>query len=216
MVKSRGSRLSAAARREQLLAHALPVFARTGYAAASTRQLASAAGVTEPILYRHFRGKEALFAAVLGLAAARIGASLRALPAGLGGLRSQLEALAAALPELLDRHAAEFRVLGAAAAAPANRQQAVALQKAFAQLEQAVAARLAGPVERGEAGWRGGVDASLAATFLLQVGFGHVLLRTAGSASLSRDDLRARMVDLLAAALLSAPRVGAGTARGER
>ncbi len=216
MVKPGSSRLSAEARRGQLLAQALPVFARAGYAATSTRQLAAAAQVTEPILYRHFRGKEALFAAVLGLAAVRIATSLAALPTSRGGLQAQLEGLAGALPELLDRHAAEFRVLGAAAAAPANRQQATALQKAFAHLEQAVAARLAGSAEAGEAGWRDGVDVGLAATFLLQVGFGHVLLRTAGSASLSRDDLRVRMVELLAAALLSPPRGRARSARGAR
>ena len=47
-------RLPAGERREALLAAALPVFAVRGYEGATTRDLAAAAGVTEPVLY-HIR-----------------------------------------------------------------------------------------------------------------------------------------------------------------
>jgi len=55
------SRLPAAARREQLLDVAAELFARAGYARATTAELAKAAGVTEPIIYRHFASKRDLF-----------------------------------------------------------------------------------------------------------------------------------------------------------
>lgn len=59
------SRLPAAQRREQLLDCAAELFARYGYARATTAELARAAGVTEPILYRHFASKRDLFAALI-------------------------------------------------------------------------------------------------------------------------------------------------------
>lgn len=59
------SRLPAAQRREQLLDTAADLFARLGYSGATTAQLAKAAGVTEPIIYRHFASKRDLFIALV-------------------------------------------------------------------------------------------------------------------------------------------------------
>lgn len=59
------TRLPASQRREQLLDCAADLFAKMGYARATTAQLARAAGVTEPIIYRHFDSKRDLFAALI-------------------------------------------------------------------------------------------------------------------------------------------------------
>src|SRR5215510_3097069 len=59
------SRLPASKRREQLLDCAAELFAHNGYARATTAQLAKAAGVTEPIIYRHFDSKRDLFVALI-------------------------------------------------------------------------------------------------------------------------------------------------------
>ncbi len=59
------TRLPAARRREQLLDTAVNLFATRGYGGATTAELAKAAGVTEPIIYRHFDSKKALFIAVI-------------------------------------------------------------------------------------------------------------------------------------------------------
>lgn len=58
-------RLPAAKRREQLLDCAMELFARVGYARATTAELARKAGVTEPIIYRHFDSKKDLFVALI-------------------------------------------------------------------------------------------------------------------------------------------------------
>jgi len=63
------ARLPAAKRREQLLNCAAQLFAQQGYARATTAQLAKAAGVTEPIIYRHFASKRDLFIALIERAA---------------------------------------------------------------------------------------------------------------------------------------------------
>ncbi len=59
------NRLPASKRREQLLDCAAELFAKMGYARATTAQLARAAGVTEPIIYRHFESKRDLFVALI-------------------------------------------------------------------------------------------------------------------------------------------------------
>ncbi len=59
------TRMPAAQRREQLLDVAADLFAQHGYARATTAELAKAAGVTEPIIYRHFKSKKNLFIALI-------------------------------------------------------------------------------------------------------------------------------------------------------
>lgn len=51
--------------RQRILKAAAQVFAEDGYARATTRALAAAAGVNEVTLFRHFGNKENLFAAVI-------------------------------------------------------------------------------------------------------------------------------------------------------
>ena len=58
-------RLSAPERREALLEAALHVFAEGSYSGATTAEIARAAGVSEPILYRHFASKRELYLAVI-------------------------------------------------------------------------------------------------------------------------------------------------------
>ncbi|MEM9064845.1 MAG: TetR/AcrR family transcriptional regulator [Planctomycetota bacterium] len=58
-------RMPAAERREQLLDVAADLFSTQGYARTTTAQLAKAAGVTEPIIYRHFASKRDLFVALI-------------------------------------------------------------------------------------------------------------------------------------------------------
>jgi AcrR family transcriptional regulator len=47
--------------REAIVKAAVRIFAENGFAGASTREICRAAGVTRPVLYYHFRGKEHLY-----------------------------------------------------------------------------------------------------------------------------------------------------------
>lgn len=58
-------KLSAAARRAQLVEVGRSVFAARGYEATSVEEIAEKAGVSKPILYQHFGGKEGLYAVVV-------------------------------------------------------------------------------------------------------------------------------------------------------
>lgn len=59
------ARMRAPERRRQLLEVAARVFAQRGYRGATTAELAAEAGVTEPILYRHFESKLDLFVTLI-------------------------------------------------------------------------------------------------------------------------------------------------------
>lgn len=58
-------RLPASERRAAVLDTACRVFARCSYHGATTAEIAREAGVTEPILYRHFDSKQALYLACI-------------------------------------------------------------------------------------------------------------------------------------------------------
>src|SRR5712671_2454297 len=59
------ARLRKAERKRQLLTHAKQLFVKHGYQDTTTEKIAGAAGVSEPVLYRHFESKKALFLEVL-------------------------------------------------------------------------------------------------------------------------------------------------------
>ncbi|NKY17347.1 TetR/AcrR family transcriptional regulator [Tsukamurella spumae] len=57
--------MTAAQRRNQLVDTARSVFADRGYAAATIEEVAAKAGVSKPVVYEHFGGKEGLYAVVV-------------------------------------------------------------------------------------------------------------------------------------------------------
>src|SRR5262245_43228561 len=59
------SRLRKPERKRQLLVHAKQLFLELGYHHTTTEKSAQAAGITEPVLYRHWDSKKALFLDVL-------------------------------------------------------------------------------------------------------------------------------------------------------
>ncbi|MDX6593684.1 MAG: hypothetical protein QOJ13_2880 [Gaiellales bacterium] len=59
------SRLTSDERRTAILTAARHVFARRGFHGAGTAEIAREAGCSEPMLYKHFASKQALFAATL-------------------------------------------------------------------------------------------------------------------------------------------------------
>jgi len=58
-------RMSATDRRNQLIDVAIDLFSRKGFAGTTTKEIATAAGVTEAIIFRHFATKQDLYKAIL-------------------------------------------------------------------------------------------------------------------------------------------------------
>jgi AcrR family transcriptional regulator len=59
------NRLSGSERREAIIEAALCLFSEKGFRGVTTRELAAAVGVTEPVLYQHFKTKSDLFRALV-------------------------------------------------------------------------------------------------------------------------------------------------------
>ena len=60
-------RLDSDERRKTIVAAAVPLFARKGFAGTTTRELAEAANISEALLFRHFPSKKHLYSEILQL-----------------------------------------------------------------------------------------------------------------------------------------------------
>jgi AcrR family transcriptional regulator len=58
-------RLSSIERRQAIIQTAIRLFAQTGFRGTTTRELAQAVGVSEPVLYQHFPSKSDLYKAII-------------------------------------------------------------------------------------------------------------------------------------------------------
>jgi TetR/AcrR family transcriptional regulator len=65
MAAAKHVRLSALDRRQQLVSVAIDLFSQKGFSGTTTREIAAAAGVTEAIIFRHFKTKEQLYTAII-------------------------------------------------------------------------------------------------------------------------------------------------------
>src|SRR4051812_3607686 len=61
----RCGRMSSDDRRAMILDTACSLFAQKGFRGTTTRELAAAVGVTEPVLYEHFKTKSDLYSAII-------------------------------------------------------------------------------------------------------------------------------------------------------
>lgn len=84
-------RLTASARREQILDVAVRVFATRGFHSTSMNDVAEAAGVTKPVLYQHFESKQQLYRALLDVAGGRLRAAIDSAVRGASDGKQQTE-----------------------------------------------------------------------------------------------------------------------------
>src|SRR6478735_5497243 len=94
------TRLTAEERRPQVLAAALPEFAKGGLSGTSTEDIARRAGISHPYLFRLFPTKKALFIAVVEECFERVAQSFLDAAGDLHG-QDALDAMGASYGELL-------------------------------------------------------------------------------------------------------------------
>lgn len=98
-------------RREQLLDIGRGLFAERGLDGTSVEEIASAAGVSKPVVYEHFGGKEGLYAVVVDR---EFESLLRLVTESLNSAihyRGKLEKAALALLQYIEEHPDGFRIL---------------------------------------------------------------------------------------------------------
>ena len=109
--RPRGTRLPRLARRRQLLDAAMEVFVARGYHAAAMDEIAERAGVSKPVLYQHFPGKQELYLALLDESVETlIGAVADAMRSTTDN-RQRVTATFAAYFEYVAEHSGTFRLV---------------------------------------------------------------------------------------------------------
>ena len=104
-------RLSAEARRAQLIAIAREVFVEDGYDGAGMEAIATRAGVTKPVLYQHFESKKELYLALLGEDMTALQASVENALDSAKTNRERIERGLAAYFEFIDENEGSFHLL---------------------------------------------------------------------------------------------------------
>lgn len=108
--RGRRVRMTGAERREQLLDIGRVLFAEKGFEGTSVEEIAAKAGVSKPVVYEHFGGKEGLYAVVVDREMRQLlGMVTGALTAG--HPRELLEQAAFALLDYIERYTDGFRIL---------------------------------------------------------------------------------------------------------
>lgn len=104
------TRMSGQQRREQLLDVGRTLFAKRGFDGTSIEEIAAKAGVSKPIVYEHFGGKEGLYAVVVDREIADL---LLRVTSALTGERPRelLEQAAMALLSYIEENSDGFRIL---------------------------------------------------------------------------------------------------------
>jgi AcrR family transcriptional regulator len=109
--RPRGTRLPRLARRRQLLDAAMEVFVARGYHAAAMDEIADRAGVSKPVLYQHFPGKQELYLALLDESVDRLIEAVEAALRSTADNRQRVNATFAAYYEYIAEHTGTFRLV---------------------------------------------------------------------------------------------------------
>lgn len=137
-------RMRAQQRRRQLLEVAASLFARLGYRGTTTAELAKAAGITEPILYRHFTNKLDLFVTLVDEVGHEVIAGWQKALEGIEEPLRRLDIILAGNPATHERGRSVYRVIfQAMTEAEGDRDIARALKRHISRLHKFIASELA-------------------------------------------------------------------------
>ncbi|HYE18303.1 MAG TPA: TetR/AcrR family transcriptional regulator [Tepidisphaeraceae bacterium] len=167
-------RLKAPQRREQLIEVATKLFAKFGYEATTTFKIAEAAGVTEPILYRHFETKQEMFVAIVRSVSEQTMASWREIIDGETDPAQQIRRIAEAVPGHIKQLADAYHVLHGALATSRDKKVLAVMKEHYAQYEDFFT-RI---IERGQAMgvFRPQLDPKGLAWQLIMTGIGYAMI----------------------------------------
>jgi len=97
--------------KQRIITGALRLFAERGVDGTSIRDIAAAAAITEPAIYRHFASKDDLVWQIFWSGYSALGETLRGTEGLAGGLRPRLTAMIDTICTLFDRDTPLFRFL---------------------------------------------------------------------------------------------------------
>jgi AcrR family transcriptional regulator len=193
-------RLRKAERKRQLLQHAKQLFVTHGYQDTTTKEIAEAAGVTEPVLYRHFESKKALFLEVLEEIRAATLKRWRSETVPITDPLAKLHAIADMYLGSTREHAVEFRIMHRTLI-ETDDQEIAAFLRSFYLDSEALLAQIIG--EGQQAGvFRRNLDPRVGAWELIRTALGYTLTLPLGIPLYAEPDYLPRAIECLLHCLL--------------
>jgi AcrR family transcriptional regulator len=194
------ARLSKSERKRQLLAHAKNLFVTQGYHATTTEKIAQAAGVSEPVLYRHFDSKKALFLEVLEEIRAATLQRWHAETSSLTDPLAKLHAIGDMYLGSTREHAVEYRIMHRTLV-ESDDEEIVALLRSFYLDSEALLAKII--AEGQQTGvFRRSLDPRVGAWEMIRTALGYTLTQPLGIALFTEEHYIPQALDCLLHCLL--------------
>jgi AcrR family transcriptional regulator len=193
-------RMRKAERKQQLLSHAKQLFGTLGYHATTLEKIATAAGVSEPVLHRHFASKKALFLEVLDEIRA---ATLTRWNDEIAPLTDPLAKLHAIIDMYLGttrEHALEFRIIHRTVVETDDEEILHFLQSFYLDSETLLAAIISEGQQAGV--FRRSFDPRVGAWELIRTALGYTLTLPLGIPLYQEPDYLPRAIECLLHGLL--------------
>ncbi len=194
------ARMRKADRKRQLLAHAKQLFVTLGYQDTTTEKIAGAAGVSEPVLYRHFDSKKALFLEVLEEIRAATLTRWHTDTAHLTDPLAKLHAIADMYLGTTREHALEFRIMHRTLIESDDQEIAAFLRAFYLDSETLLAQIISEGQQTGV--FRRSLDPRVGAWELIRTALGYTLTLPLGIPLYEDPDYLPRAIDCLLHCLL--------------
>jgi AcrR family transcriptional regulator len=189
-----------AERKRQLLAHAKQLFVTLGYQNTTTEKIAHAAGVTEPVLYRHFESKKALFLEVLQEVRQATLERWNAETIDLTDPLAKLHAIADTYLVTTRQHAIELRIMHQTLMETED-EEIVALLRAFYLDSETILAKIIADGQQAGV-FRRSLDPRVGAWELIRTALGYTLTLPLGIPLYAETDYIPRAIECLLHCLL--------------
>ncbi|MGD0387926.1 MAG: TetR/AcrR family transcriptional regulator [Tepidisphaeraceae bacterium] len=168
------SRLKGPQRREQLIQVATKIFAKWGYDAATTAAIAEAAGVTEPILYRHFASKQEMFVAITRAMSKQTLGRWRELIAKAHTSTDKIRTIAREFPNHVQDNEDAYNVIHGALATSRDRKVRAVMKGHYLQIEEFFSKIVEDGQKAGE--FKRDLDSKVPAWQLINTGIGYAMI----------------------------------------
>ncbi len=167
-------RLKAPQRREQLIEVATRIFAKWGYSAATTAEIADAAGVTEPILYRHFASKQDMFVAITRAVSEQTLRRWHELTERCSSSTEKIRTIARQFPNHIRASEDAYHVIHGALATNRDRRVLAVIKEHYSEIERFFRKIITDGQKAGE--FSKGLDPNVPAWLLINIGIGYAMI----------------------------------------
>lgn len=188
-------RMRKAERKRQLMQHAKQLFVTLGYQHTTTEKIAQAAGVTEPVLYRHFTSKKHLFLDVLHDIRHATIQRWQSETASISDPLLRLQAIVDLYLGSTREHALEFRIMHRSLVETDDEEIAACLRTFYLDSERL----LAEVIEEGQrkGAFRRDLDPRVGAWELIRTALGYTLTLPLGIPLYREGDYIAKAIDCM-------------------